>query len=127
MWTQRYNTSGHYAHHYDWATANKQSRRVSTFMVYLKADCTGGGTNFPRLSMPHDEKWCEYIECPPGQDGTQGVTFKPKKGAAVYWENFDANGIGYKETIHAGMPVKTGTKIGLNIWTWFQAGHVAEE
>jgi prolyl 4-hydroxylase len=45
LWTQRYNLSGHYAHHYDWATGSKQSRRVSTFMVYLQADCEGGGVS----------------------------------------------------------------------------------
>ena len=43
LWTQRYNLSGHYAHHYDWASASKQSRRVSTFMVYMSAKCEGGG------------------------------------------------------------------------------------
>lgn len=45
LWTQRYNVTGHYAHHYDWATASKLSRRVSTFMVYLQADCEGGGVS----------------------------------------------------------------------------------
>ena len=45
LWTQRYNVSGHYAQHYDWATGSKQSRRVSTFMVYLQADCEGGGVS----------------------------------------------------------------------------------
>ncbi|KAK4541439.1 hypothetical protein LTR36_008040 [Oleoguttula mirabilis] len=127
LWTQRYNTSGHYAQHYDWATASKAARRVSTFMVYLSADCTGGGTNFPRIERPGDDdaRWCEFLEC--GVDATteegQGVTFKARKGAAVFWMNFDADGRGYKETIHAGMPVTGGTKVGLNIWSWYQAGH----
>jgi prolyl 4-hydroxylase len=121
LWTQRYNVSGHYAHHYDWATASKQSRRVSTFMVYLEANCTGGGTQFPRLSMPADERWCEFVEC---GEHSEGVTFKPRKGAAVFWSNFDKDGRGYKETIHAGMPVTSGRKIGLNIWTWYLTGHL---
>ena len=43
LWTQRYNVSGHYSYHYDWSTATKEAMRVSTFMVYLKADCEGGG------------------------------------------------------------------------------------
>ena len=43
LWTQRYNVTGHYAHHYDWAFGTRTSRRASTFMVYLSADCTGGG------------------------------------------------------------------------------------
>lgn len=136
---QRYNLSGHYAHHYDWAAASKQSRRVSTFMVYLSAECLGGGvsnsynqhcqqrlttfqTNFPRLQMPTDQRWCEFIEC--DSDPTrEGVTFKARKGAAVFWMNFNHESRGYKETIHAGMPVTRGTKVGLNIWSWYQAGH----
>ena len=128
LWTQRYNVSGHYAHHYDWATASKESRRVSTFMVYLSADCEGGGTNFPKLAMPKDRHSCEFVECSVGVvPEVEGVTFKPRKGAAVFWTNFDADGRGYKETIHAGMPVTKGTKIGLNIWSWYQAGHVVDD
>ncbi|KAK4508504.1 hypothetical protein PRZ48_002243 [Zasmidium cellare] len=122
LWTQRYNVSGHYALHYDWGMATKQSRRASSFMVYLKGDCEGGGTNFPRLPVPKEEKWCEFIECNDSKE-VEGVTFKPKRGSAVFWMNFDADGRGYKETIHAGMPVKSGQKIGLNIWSWYQAGH----
>lgn len=49
-----------------------------------------------------------------------GVTFKPLAGNAAYWENFrpDGTGRGWDETWHAGLPVKEGTKVGLNIWTW---------
>lgn len=129
LWTQRYNKTGHYAHHYDWASASKAARRVSTFMVYLSSakECEGGGTNFPRLSMPEEKRWCEFVECEGETDGVrkgdglEGVTFKVRKGAAIFWTSFDAEGRGYKETIHAGMPVRAGTKIGLNIWSWYQA------
>lgn len=91
-------------------------------MVYLKGDCVGGGTHFPRLPAPQNRKWCDFIECD-GIVGAEGVTFKPLKGGAVFWMNFDSDGRGYKETIHAGMPVVSGQKIGLNIWSWYQAGH----
>lgn len=145
LWTQRYNVSGHYRLHYDWASSAKHSRRVSSFMVYLSSEegLRGGGTRFPRLSGPSGkenggERWCEFVECydddhhhqneEKGQkeDGG-GVTFKPRKGSAVFWMNFDEQGRGYKETIHAGMPVLEGQKIGLNIWSWYQAGHRAPE
>lgn len=145
LWTQRYNVSGHYRLHYDWASSSKHSRRVSSFMVYLSSGegLRGGGTRFPRLSGPSGkgnggERWCEFVECydhhhhhqneEKGQkeDGG-GVTFKPRKGSAVFWMNFDEQGRGYKETIHAGMPVLEGQKIGLNIWSWYQAGHRAPE
>ena len=123
LWTQRYNVSGHYGHHFDWSTASKSSRRVSTFMVYLGDDCEGGGTNFPRLTKPKDVQWCDYIECDETEK-REGVTFRPRKGSAVFWVNFDATGRGLKSTIHAGNAVTKGTKIGLNIWSWYQAGHV---
>lgn len=121
LWTQRYNVSGHYSLHYDWGSANKDARRVSSFMVYLQDTCEGGGTHFPKLPKPSEKKWCNAIEC--GTGGDDGVTFKPKKGTAVFWMNFDADGRGYKETLHAGMPVTSGQKIGLNIWSWYQAGY----
>ncbi|KAL3441232.1 hypothetical protein BJX65DRAFT_289028 [Aspergillus insuetus] len=121
MWAQRYNVSGHYTHHYDWAGTAKGrgGDRLSTFMVYLKAECKGGGTNFPRLRRPRDKRWCEFVECEQ-HDGREGVTFKPVKGNAVFWENLRADGSGYPETWHAAFPVEEGEKVGLNIWSWYQ-------
>lgn len=92
----------------------------------LKFQLTKIQTNFPRLQMPKDQRWCEFIECTEDST-TEGVTFIPRKGAAVFWTNFDSEGRAYRETIHAGMPVISGTKIGLNIWSWYQAGHVPTE
>lgn len=89
-------------------------------MVYVEDQCEGGGTNFPKLECPSDERWREFLDCESGENGVDGVTFKAKKGAAVFWTNFDSEGRGYKETIHAGMPVTSGTKVGLNIWSWYQ-------
>ncbi len=55
LWTQRYKVSGHYSFHYDWSTATKEAMRVSTFMVYLKADCEGGGVSpcYPQCDRPN--------------------------------------------------------------------------
>ncbi|KAL4926229.1 oxidoreductase, 2OG-Fe(II) oxygenase family [Aspergillus undulatus] len=121
MWAQRYNVSGHYIHHYDWAgtARGRGGDRLSTFMVYLAADCVGGGTNFPRLRMPRDTKWCELLECDAGKKG-EGVTFKPIKGNAVFWENVGSDGRGWPQTWHAAFPVERGEKVGLNIWSWYQ-------
>lgn len=49
----------------------------------------------------------------------KGVSFKPIAGNAIYWYNL----IPHSETPHpalrhAGMPVISGKKIGLNMWTW---------
>lgn len=121
LWAQQYGPGGHYVHHYDWSSQGKGGAgRVSTFMVYLQADCTGGGTNFPRLTMPPSEEWCRFLEC---DSKHTGITFKARKGSAVYWENFNRHGMGYEETWHAGLPVESGVKVGLNIWSWFQPGH----
>lgn len=121
LWAQQYGAGGHYVHHFDWSSAGKGGTgRVSTFMVYLHAECHGGGTNFPRLAMPDSEKWCNFLEC---DSSHEGITFRAKKGSAVYWENFKADGSGHERTFHAGLPVESGTKIGLNIWSWHQPGH----
>ncbi|KAJ5750301.1 hypothetical protein N7533_007329 [Penicillium manginii] len=124
MWAQRYNASGHYRHHYDWTgSLARGGDRLSTFMVYLGADCEGGGTNFPRLQMPVGKQWCRFLECEDeatDEGGKDGITFKPIKGNAVFWENLRADGTGYTETWHAAYPVTSGTKVGLNIWSWYQ-------
>ncbi|PYH45484.1 oxidoreductase, 2OG-Fe(II) oxygenase family [Aspergillus saccharolyticus JOP 1030-1] len=126
MWAQRYNTSGHYVHHYDWVgSAARGGDRISTFMVYLGDDCEGGGTNFPRLKMPRAaaalREWCRFLECPADAAAatTQGITFKPIKGNAIFWENLRPDGSGHPGTWHAALPVTSGTKIGLNIWSWY--------
>ncbi|KAL4810329.1 hypothetical protein BDV18DRAFT_56136 [Aspergillus unguis] len=122
MWAQRYNVSGHYTHHFDWAGTAKGrgGDRLSTFMVYLQAECKGGGTNFPRLRRPRDKRWCEFIECEGKAAEAEGVTFKPVKGNAVFWENLRSDGSGWPETWHAAFPVEEGGKVGLNIWSWYQ-------
>jgi prolyl 4-hydroxylase len=129
LWAQRYRVGGHYTYHYDWSTASKRSGRVSSFMVYLHANCTGGGTHFPRLKKPRGAEWCKFIECDAkGSEKdaglNEGVIFKPVQGNAVYWENMRSDGSGYAESWHAGLPVERGTKIGLNIWSWLQEGYV---
>ncbi|CAG8960032.1 hypothetical protein HYFRA_00013220 [Hymenoscyphus fraxineus] len=117
--TQRYGVGGHYKNHYDWSGASRAADRISTFMVYVDANCTGGGTNFPRIAMPSLEKgrWCDFLECKEGESD-RGVTFKPIKRNAIFWLNLAPDGRGYEETFHAGLPILTGTKVGLNIWSW---------
>ncbi len=87
------------------------------------ADCFQ--THFPRIEIPYDKRWCDFIDCSQ-DDNLEGVTFRARKGAAIFWRNFDEEGRGYRELIHAGMPVTKGTKVGLNIWSWYQKGHMAK-
>jgi prolyl 4-hydroxylase len=88
-------------------------------MVYVDAECEGGGTEFPRIRMPDVRKgrWCEFLECD-GVAAKMGITFKAITGNAVFWQNLDSHGRGYEETYHAGLPVLSGYKVGLNIWSW---------
>jgi len=126
LWAQRYEAGGHYTYHYDWSgdLTARRGGRVSTFMIYLDDGCTGGGTEFPRIQRPLGQGWCDVIECDDSAEAREeGVTFKPVRGNAVYWENFRPDGKGYEETWHAGLPVKSGTKVGLNIWSWYQPGY----
>jgi prolyl 4-hydroxylase len=121
----RYELNGYFNEHLDWfshaenCTGNDcepMGDRLSTFFVYLEADCTGGETSFPKLSLPEDmdQEWCEFVEC---GEGRTGVKWKPKAGNAIFWENLDKDGKGLTDMLHAGMPVTSGSKIGLNIWT----------
>lgn len=136
--TQRYRPGGHYNHHFDWSSSYGGWGRVSSFMVWVEGSpqdeaspLVGGGTEFPLLKRSGlDETWCRFIECDAevvetdssssSESGDGGVVFRPLAGNAVYWENFrtDGTGRGWDETWHAGLPVKKGTKVGLNIWTW---------
>lgn len=94
-------------------------------MVWLGSDCTGGGTHFPRIKRPEGEEWCRFLECDAeGNEDKEGIIFKPVQGNAVYWENMRPDGTGYDESWHAGLPVQSGEKIGLNIWSWYQEGYV---
>jgi len=84
--------------------------------VYVAAeDITGGGTNFPLLNAPKDERWCKFIDC--YEPWEAGVTFRPIPGNAVFWMNLHKEGSGHRGTLHAGLPPTSGKKLGMNIWT----------
>ncbi|KAF4992996.1 hypothetical protein FGRMN_6800 [Fusarium graminum] len=122
MRTQRYGPGGHYNHHYDWGSNVRGWGRVSSLMAWVEGsdDLKGGGTEFPLIKKPEEKEWCRFIECAEDgqEEGFMGVVFKVVPGNAVYWENFAANGRGYEQTWHAGLPVHEGTKTGLNIWSF---------
>jgi len=121
----KYGPSERYHFHTDWftdpghAAAAAGGNRVSSFFAYVHVanDTTGGGTNFPHLDAPSDDRWCDagIVDCDEMWDS--GVTFRPVEGNAVYWENLLPDGRGDERTLHAGLPVTGGGKIGMNIWT----------
>ena len=121
----RYELNGYYNDHFDWLGdtctsywCQRMGDRSSSIFVYLEANCTGGETEFLKMSVPEDLRgeWCEFVSCEEG-GGNSTLRWKPKAGNAIFWENLDGGGCGIEEMKHAGLPVTAGSKIGLNIWT----------
>ncbi|KUJ16391.1 uncharacterized protein LY89DRAFT_82751 [Mollisia scopiformis] len=134
---QKYGLGKEYKDHYDWFLPNPtlSGNIPSTIFVYISANRTGGGTNFPRLFLSpsssaassstsssggemkeDEERWCEFIDC--DRPSHSGTTFLPRVGNAVFWQNIDSKGTGIPTTLHAGLPVTSGEKMGMNIWSW---------
>lgn len=93
--------------------------RDTTMLIYLEDNCTGGGTNFPELPMPEGEMmsiWASKLEFN-ATYAEIGPTFRPIAGSAIFWRNFNALGKGYEQVIHAGLPVESGHKSAVNVWT----------
>ncbi|KAK3681695.1 hypothetical protein B0T22DRAFT_472663 [Podospora appendiculata] len=129
----KYAVADHFRPHFDWFSG-MANPRVSTFFVYLACDggerpsthgndsdsempqCEGGATQFPHYEGFFARSWCKFIDCE-DDSGAGGVAFKPIVGNAVFWGNLYPNGTGHPGVWHAGMPVKRGRKVGLNIFT----------
>jgi len=119
----RYSAGEHYHFHTDWfldpahTTPQQGGQRVSSFFGYvgLGEGTTGGGTNFPVLDAPAGDEWCGFVDC--DEEWEKGVTFRPIEGNVVYWENVMEGGQGDQRNLHAGLPVTSGWKVGMNIWT----------
>lgn len=127
----KYAATEHFHYHTDWftdpahAAASLGGNRQSSFFAYVKADnVTGGGTNFPLLDAPGRRAedggegwWCRagFLDC--DAEYEDGVTFRPVEGNAVFWANLHEGGQGDGRTLHAGLPLVAGEKIGMNIWT----------
>lgn len=112
----RYHEDGQVQPHFDWLPTTvpsfeRSGNRLSSFFVYLLANCTGGTTAFPRVPRPSSSEWCRHLNC-----DVPWLEVKPKVGTAIFWYNLNSTGVDMK-TLHAGSRVVSGTKIGLNIWT----------
>ncbi|KAK9792931.1 hypothetical protein SCARD494_06799 [Seiridium cardinale] len=112
--TDRYETSvqpGVFDAQYGLTYGGKPHNRLLSSMVYLEDNCTGGETYFPDVAGvgPH----ADGTKFSRGETG--GLLVKPKRGNAVFWNNFHLNGTGDDRLFHASLPVKSGTKVGLNM------------
>jgi prolyl 4-hydroxylase len=91
-------------YHTDWfppepAAADPSGNRVSSFFAYIQAqNLTGGGTNFPLLDAPRDERWCKYVDC--DEEIEKGVTFRAVEGNAVFWQNLVDGGRGDERSVY---------------------------
>ncbi len=77
-------------------------RRVCTLFVYLNdVDANAGGsTRFPLLK---------------DRDGNV-LEVQPVKGSAVIWSNINGDGDIEERTVHEGVAITKGEKLGMNIW-----------
>ncbi|KAI1752759.1 hypothetical protein F4782DRAFT_546393 [Xylaria castorea] len=118
----------HYRSHTDWFDAPKldypipgsedrspkPSNRLGSIFAYLEDDCERGETYFPHLPS--------VMESADGRKfalaaGDTGLLVKPRRGNAIFWNNLHPDGTGDERTSHASLPIESGTKIGLNIWS----------
>jgi len=94
----RYTPPGqHYAPHFDFFHNDPDSQRTVTCFVYLNDTDGEAPTRFTKLNLD----------------------VVPKAGRACVWDNAPTHGKGHmldRSLEHAGVPVKTATKYGLNIW-----------
>ena len=115
----RYGKSERFAMHYDWfedpVIDQNQLRynRLASFFLYLDANCTSGETYFPKLAAPPLDLDDERFSITANRTGL-GIV--PGVGSGVFWMNLHGNGTGDTRTLHAGMPVREGTKTAMNIW-----------
>ena len=99
----KYEVGGEYKTHHDFfppseeysSTAMKQGgQRVITCLFYLNDDFEGGETEFP----------------------TKKIKVTPKTGRLLMWSNIHPSGQLDYESLHAGLPVISGTKWIAVVW-----------
>lgn len=69
-------------------------QRIYSCLLYLNEDFIGGLTAFPR----------------------QKKSIVPETGKLIWWNNTTPDGIRLEESLHAGLPVKKGSKWIMTIW-----------
>jgi prolyl 4-hydroxylase len=120
----RYKKGHYFREHFDWfdpardTSLDESGNRLSSFFIYLLADCEGGTTSFPKVKRPKAPEWCSILKCQDDKGNEiETVEVKATQGTAIFWHNFETSGKLDEMTLHAGTDVFNGTKIGLNIWT----------
>jgi prolyl 4-hydroxylase len=100
---QRYQQGQQFRAHLDWFAPHsaiwqhehpRGGQRAFTAMAYLNQVEEGGETTFPRL----------------------GISFSPRPGTLLIWNNADEDGVPNPFTLHAGTPVTRGSKYIITKW-----------
>lgn len=123
----KYEVGEKYRVHVDWfytpqnrttksKNETRQWNRLASIFAYLEDDCTGGETHFPELNPISTTMDFHKFRL---EDTGKGLYVKPRRGSAILWNNLHANGSGDLRVAHAGLPVLSGRKIGMNIWSKF--------
>ncbi|KAM3542023.1 hypothetical protein ARSEF1564_005055 [Beauveria bassiana] len=123
----KYEVGERYRLHVDWfftpqnetvksKNETRQWNRLASIFAYLDDDCIGGETHFPELSPISSTMDSRKFRL---EGSGKGLYVKPRKGSAILWNNLHANGSGDLRVAHAGLPVSSGRKIGMNIWSKF--------
>ena len=103
MQGQRYAVGQEFRAHFDFFNTNtsywpdeirRGGQRGWTAMAYLNAVEEGGSTDFPRL----------------------GLSVPPQPGALIIWNNMKRDGTPNPASVHAGTPVRAGTKYVITKW-----------
>lgn len=88
--------------------------RLLTALVYLGDNCTGGETYFPKvIGVGSDADGDKFSRA----TNRSGLLVKPKKGNALIWKNLLINGSVDDRLVHAGLAIKSGEKLGMNLFT----------
>lgn len=120
----RYGPSEYYHAHVDWFdTLHRDKKgwnsrlynRGASFFIYLEDGCVGGATHFPHIVASESASQVAQLEQLMTMED-DGVAFKPKRGNGLFWVNLEPGGFGDDRLIHAGLPLKQGRKVGMNIW-----------
>ncbi len=96
----RYGVGQEYKPHYDFVGGLEntgqfaEQQRTDTFCLYLNDVPAGGQTAFPRL----------------------GLSVPARRGQVVHFQNVDANGSPFVDSLHCGLPVRQGEKWLATLW-----------
>lgn len=99
----KYNVGGEYKEHHDFfhpnsdyyeTTMGRAGQRTASYLFYLNHNYTGGETDFPK----------------------KRIKVTPKMGRMLMWKNMNDDGTLDYDSLHAGLPVKTGVKWIAVVW-----------